>query len=364
MSVKIVHDNAASAPWDAAGDPRRGFGNFLAAVAQAAGGPRLSGQIDPRLRRTAAPSGTNEGIPSEGGFLVESETVLALELEMFEASVLADRCFPVEVGDRANGARVPLFDETDRTAGSRWGGVQVAWASEASEITASRPTTRVVDIELGRCRGLWYVTGEEVEDVTYLENVGLTAFGGELAFAVDEAITRGTGVGSPLGVLNGAGLVTVSAEVGQPAATVEARNLARMWARLPAASRRRAVWLVHPDAEGSLQSEGTALLGARSAVQYGDEGARIFGRPAFASEHCSALGTVGDVVLVDPGWYALLRKIGGPKGAGSMHVAFTTDEWAFRFTYRVNGCPMCTSAITPARGTNTVSPYVTLAARA
>jgi HK97 family phage major capsid protein len=89
---------------------------------------------------------------------------------------------------------------------------------------------------------------------------------------------------------------------------------------------------------------------------------RIKGRPVIPVEYCSTLGTVGDIICVDLGAYMLATK-GGVQQASSMHVAFTTDEMAYRATYRVDGQPVWRSAVTPANGTNTQSPYVVLATR-
>ena len=48
-----------------------------------------------------------------------------------------------------------------------------------------------------------------------------------------------------------------------------------------------------------------------------------------------------------------------------MHVAFTTDEMAFRATYRVDGQSVWNTVLTPFKGTgNTQSPFVGIAARA
>ena len=46
-----------------------------------------------------------------------------------------------------------------------------------------------------------------------------------------------------------------------------------------------------------------------------------------------------------------------------MHVRFTTDEMAFRATYRCDGESFWKSALTPFKGTKTQSPYVQLASR-
>ena len=63
------------------------------------------------------------------------------------------------------------------------------------------------------------------------------------------------------------------------------------------------------------------------------------------------------------GQYQLIDK-GGITKAESIHVQFLTEQTAFRFTYRVSGAPMWSKALTPANGTNTLSPFVKLDARA
>jgi HK97 family phage major capsid protein len=50
--------------------------------------------------------------------------------------------------------------------------------------------------------------------------------------------------------------------------------------------------------------------------------------------------------------------------ATSPHVQFVNDRTVFRFIQRVDGRPWVDSALTPRNGTNTVSPYVTVAVRA
>jgi hypothetical protein len=46
-----------------------------------------------------------------------------------------------------------------------------------------------------------------------------------------------------------------------------------------------------------------------------------------------------------------------------MHVAFLTDEMTFRITYRVDGEPIWNAPLTPYKGANTLSPFVTLQSR-
>jgi HK97 family phage major capsid protein len=64
--------------------------------------------------------------------------------------------------------------------------------------------------------------------------------------------------------------------------------------------------------------------------------ASLYGRPLIATEYNAAIGTVGDIALVDLSQYTIVDK-GGVQMANSMHVAFDTDEMRFRVTYRVDG---------------------------
>jgi hypothetical protein len=50
--------------------------------------------------------------------------------------------------------------------------------------------------------------------------------------------------------------------------------------------------------------------------------------------------------------------------AVSVHVRFLYDEQVFKFTYRVDGQPIWSSALTPFKGSNTLSPFVALQTRA
>jgi HK97 family phage major capsid protein len=74
------------------------------------------------------------------------------------------------------------------------------------------------------------------------------------------------------------------------------------------------------------------------------------------------LGTVGDIILVDLSQYLLIDK-GGIQTAASIHVRFVFDESCLRVILRVDGQPIWNSALTPYKGSNTLSPYVALATR-
>ena len=83
------------------------------------------------------------------------------------------------------------------------------------------------------------------------------------------------------------------------------------------------------------------------------------GKPVIETEYNATLGTVGDLVLADLTQYLFIQKL--LQTAASMHVAFATDEMAFRVTWRVDGKPAWVSALTPFKGSATQSPFVAIA---
>jgi HK97 family phage major capsid protein len=88
----------------------------------------------------------------------------------------------------------------------------------------------------------------------------------------------------------------------------------------------------------------------------------LMGAPIMEIEFASTLGTVGDIALVDLSQIVSISQ--GMQSMTSLHVYFTTEEQAFRTSFRLDAAPWQASALTPFQGTNTQSPIVLLATRA
>jgi HK97 family phage major capsid protein len=348
-------------------DPKGGFksfGEFLTAVIRADTG----GLVDARLKAT----GLGESVPADGGFLVAQEFINEILKRTYETGILASRCRRIPVGANANGIKIPAISETSRADGSRWGGVQAYWAAEAGTKTASTPQFRQISMELKKLIGLCYATDELLQDATALESIIMQAFSEEFGFKIDDALVRGDGAGKPLGVLNAPCLVTVAKEAAQDADTIATENILKMWRRLWAPSRPNSVWFINQDIETELELLTVAIgTGGVLAKLYDPPGSptnntpygKIKGRPVMPIEQCSTLGDKGDIILADFSQYLLIDK-GQMQNATSIHVKFVNDETAFRFVYRLDGQPMWNSALTPYKGSDTLSPFVTLAERA
>jgi len=315
----------------------------------------------------SAAQGAGIAIDSDGGFLVQTDFSTEIMQKMHDVGQLIGRVRRVPLGADANGIKLPMVDEKSRADGSRWGGIRGYWVAEGGAPTASQPTFAQLALELHKVAALGYATEELLSHVTAMTAIFTNGFAEELLFKVEDAIFEGDGAGKPQGFTNSPAIVTVDKETAQGAATVLYDNLKKMWARLDPRSRANAAWYINMDVEPALDDL-AKLIGTGGVepyfVAYSPSGVlTIKGRPVVTTEYASTLGTLDDIVLADLSQYAFIDR-GGVQQAQSLHVRFTTDEMAFRATYRCDGGGLWKEALTPFKGTNTTSPFVNLAARA
>ena len=327
------------------------------------------GVIDPRLFAGAA-SGLSQQVPSEGGFLVPPQMSNEIWNGMSESPYnLLGMCDQYTVtGDTLT---FNANAETSRVQGSLYGGVRAYWIAEADQFTGSKPKFRQMKLEPQELCALTYCTDKLLANSGPALGQYITrAASDAIMHLINQAIVEGSGSGQPLGLLNSACVVSVAKETNQLAATVNQINISKMWARLHPLARQSAVWLHNVDLEPQLDQLSTTVTNIAGSENVGGYANKVFdaerrtlkGRPLVPAEFCATLGTVGDLILVDLKKYAVGVR-GALETAMSMHVRFEYAETAFRFKFAVDGQTWLNSAITPAKGSNTLSTVVTLATR-
>lgn len=341
----------------------RSFGDFAVAVRN---GTMRGGDLDARLRAAAVSTYGNEGSGADGGFAVPPDYRSEILTKIFDEQSL------LGLTDRLQSSSNTLTIPTDET--TPWqtsGGIQAYWTAEGAAKTQSKPALGETTLKLHTLAALVPVTEELLEDAPAMGAYLNRKAPEKMEFKVSDAIVRGTGVGMPLGFLNSPALVTVAAEGAQTADTINATNIVKMFARMPAASRRTAVWLMHPDAEAQLplmtigQQPIYLPPGGLSGNMYGT----LLGRPVIPHQVAETVGDVGDIMFVDLKQYLTVTKTGNGRDSNglkqdiSIHLWFDQDMVAYRFTMRVAGAPWWASTMAQRDGSNAQSPYVVLAAR-
>jgi len=208
-------------------------------------------------------------------------------------------------------------------------------------------------------------TEELIEDAPRLNSRLTKGAARAINWKANESLLFGTGAGQPLGFDNSASKISVAKEGSQAAATIVAKNVAKMYSRVMNPS--RSVWFVNQD---TLPEFLTMTLGdqpiwiAPNGFMGNAAGGTLLGRPVMFSENCATLGTNTDIMLIDPMGYYLVKKSGGIKFNSSIHLYFDYDVQAFKWTFRLGGMPYLNAAVSPKNGSSTKSHYVTLATRA
>ena len=347
--------------------PFRNLGEQLKAVYDVA----TTHKHDSRLEKiNDAVLGGNEGTGADGGFAVQTDFASAIMDSAVEESELLRRIDRYTVGANSNSAKWLRVNETD-VSSAVFGGIQMYWASEGATVAASKPSFMEMKLDLEKMMGFAYVTEELLEDAPFMSGLIQRGFSLAADRLLTKAILTGDGAGKPLGILNSDALVTVAKESGQAAGTLLGANVNKMWHRHITRWRRNAVWVMHPDLEEqlpglSIQSNG----GSAEKFLWNPEGGfqnldyqTILGRPVLFEDFCSAVGSKGDILLLDPSQYILLTK-GTARMGWSVHVQWLTDQQCFRIVWRCNGAPKYNKPVTLNNSSNTRSSYVTLAARA
>jgi len=348
--------------------PDRGFkgiGEFATLVYEAKGAVPM----DPRFQMLAAITGMNQSTGSDGGFTVPPAFSTAiwdgLNTGADSLMSMTDN-YTVEGDSLTFNANA----ETSRATGSRYGGVRAYWVAEAIAPTVSKVKFRQLKLEPHEIACLVPMTNKllrnsQVAIEQYVERACIE----EMNFIIGDSIVNGDGAGKPTGFVGASGTVSVAKEAGQAAATIEKENIDKMWSRNHARARSGAVWFINQDCEPALEKL-SAVVGTGGVPVYLPAGgvtdtpnARLKGRPVMPIEYCATLGTVGDIALANLNYYAMGTQ-GTTETAISMHFRFDVAETMLRVSWAVDGQPWLASALTPFKGSNTLSPMVTLATRA
>jgi len=298
-------------------------------------------------------------VPSEGGFLIPEQLRSELLRVALETSIVRPRArvIPMET------LRVP-FPAIDATSNvsSVYGGIVGYWTEEGAALNASQASFGRVVLDAKKLTAYTEVPNELISDSigsfqAFIDEI----FPEALGFYEDYAFLRGTGVGEPLGVLNGSGIVSVTRAGGGNA--VDYLDIVNMYARMLPSSLSRAVWVASIDTFPSLAqmtvTGATMPLWLTGGQAIEGPPMSILGRPVFFTEKVPAAGTAGDLSFIDFGFY-LVGDRQVMSAMSSPHFKFQNDQTAYRIIERVDGRPWLNSAITPKNAGPTLSPFVRL----
>jgi HK97 family phage major capsid protein len=308
-------------------------------------------------------------VPADGGFLIPEVLRAELLRVSLEQSLVRKnaRVVPME----SLTVPYPMLDSTSN-ASSVYGGVVGYWTEEGGTLGDSAPKFGRIDLVAKKLTLYSEIPNELFSDsIISLQQFMNESYPEALAWFEDVAFTDGNGAGMPLGYLNAPAAVTVAKESGQSAGTILWENIVKAYSRMLPSSIARARWVAHIDTFPELATMALSVGTGGSAVWMGTPASdgsatppmTILGRPVDFTEKVSSVGTAGDINFVDFGYY-LIGDRQAMQAQTSTEYKFGNDKTAVRVIERVDGTPWIKSAITPRKGSNTLSPFVKVATRA
>jgi len=298
-----------------------------------------------------------ESIGASGGFLVPTEYLA--QLQMYDSDSLVVRPRATVIPMRRRSIQMPVLDQTGGAANTpAWfAGLTAYWTEEAASKTESEPNFKQIELVAHKLVLYTEASDELLNDSAIsLEAFLLALYRDAIRWYEERAFVRGTGVGQPQGIINAGATISVARTA---AATF---GLADIISMLESFRGRNPVWMItQAGMSNLLQLNGPAGNPSYVFIPNAREGApaTLFGFPVFYNEHCSAVGTAGDVILAD--WSKYL--IGDRQAVtidSSKHNRFQYDITSWRAVHRVDGQPWLSAPFTLADGISQTSPFVIL----
>jgi HK97 family phage major capsid protein len=317
---------------------------------------------DFRMKATVGSDEQGEYSDTYGGFAVPRTRAPGLLQVGFEGDPTAGLTQNVPMASPA----IDMVARTDKDhTSSVAGGFTVARRAETTAASSSRMALEMVSLKASSLFGLAYATEELLADspISFAALID-TGFRTQMGAHILNEKIRGLGGTEYIGVLNAACAVEIAKETNQAADTIVFDNVNKMAARCWGLG--SAIWLANHDARTQLVkislpigTGGVAMYQPSQASGFPD---MLWGRPVLYSEYMPTVGDAGDIAIVN--WSQYLEGVYQPiQSAESIHVRFVNHERTFKLWTRNCGAPWWRSALTPNKGSNTLSPIVTLAAR-
>lgn len=304
-----------------------------------------------------------------GGFLVPPEIsrelfVKPVETGLYSTIREASDFRPMS----SNMLKINAVQDDTHASENIFGGVLVRWTGEKRQGTPTPPKFERINVMPNKLMALIPVTQEELTFAPTLAATLSTLIGQAVQHFLIDKFLNGDGSGQVQGALdasNGA-LIAVAKETGQSADTIERENIVKMYSRCMNPG--NAIWIANYDTYPQLAALQVGVgTGGVLTFQTNDTSAppsMLLGRPVYLTEHMATLGDQGDIALIDWMGYVIGEVGAMSRAENSAHLRFDYDEVVFKWTQSIDGRSKWRTAQTPRYGSNTRSPFVTLAERA
>lgn len=300
-----------------------------------------------------------------GGYLAPPEYSNDFLRVAIEQTILGQRArqFPISGSE----IHVPMLDQTTaQAAGSTafTGGMIASWTGEAATRSETEPQFKQLSLKPNELAGYSKFSRNLMQDSgVAVQSLLEGLIRDTVAWYEDMNFLRGDGVAKPRGILGHPATVTVSR--GTPSHFTWP-DVAAMEAKLYSPSD-NAFWVIQTSVKADLfqlkDPANRLVFLPTSPPDQGSAQAKpkymLLGRPVYVTEKLPTLGTAGDVMLIDPSFYLVGRRM-ELEIAISDQAAFLNNQMVVRFIARTTGRPWLDKPFTLSDATTQVSPFVSL----
>jgi HK97 family phage major capsid protein len=329
----------------------RSFGDFLAEV-------RFNPNNSALTRRDLAKGEKRDlsmGNGPSAGYLVPETFDTTIRQVTPQTAIFRPRSMVIPGGSSPDAAYNMLALDQSGSKGV-YSGVAVKWIGEAgTRQDGGDPTLRNIKLEPKEVSAYVDITDKLLANSAAAGALVQQLLRAAIIGAEEDAFYTGSGVGKPLGIKGHASALTVTRNT---ATSVKWADIKSMFGKFMFGG--SPVWIMNqgclPQIMSLEDTNGNALWMPNAALGVGG---MLCGLPVLINDLNPALGTEGDLALVDLSYYYI--KDGSPLAIFidpySQKVNGTSRIYAF---WNVDGQPMLTSPITQRNGTTQVSPFVVL----
>lgn len=348
---------AAADPPPLGADEREWGRRFLAAML---GGGRAEG-----LERVTAAGDVQAVVTGaeleRGGALVPTETADRLMVARLAHARIRPLCRVEPMGSLTR--RVPAASDVDSDHPNLAPfGTRLRWVDPTADVSKTAAeggavtTPKLKQITLTARNLEMYVETAVAAAVDPVETLLATMrrlYGPVAGWIEDRAFIRGNGVGKPMGALASPARITVARAA---AGAISRADLAALEARVLPACFDVAVWMAAPTAVAQLKAIDAGALKVLDFDAMGRPILAFDGRRLIVTEHAPALGSAGDLALIDWGRYIVGdRKLLTVQISAEEPGAFRRLRWDVRGIARLDGQPDLAAPVALADGTTASS---------
>ncbi|MCK8826400.1 phage major capsid protein [Natroniella acetigena] len=311
-------------------------------------------RFNPRDKRLSETREMQMKSGADGGFTVPDEFLTDIMQVEPQDAIFRPRSTVIPAGDSPDASiSMPALDQTPES--NMYGGVEVSWLEEGGDKQETDAELYEIKLDPNEVAAYITVSDKLLRNAPALNALIERLLRGAILAAEDHKFYAGTGVGTPLGVLEAPATKFINRA---GANEIVYQDIVSMYSSMKmggsaiiTTTQTALPQLMQlEDTQGNLIWQPNAREGAPGS---------LLGIPVILNERSKTLGNKGDIMMMDLSYYMIKDGFGIAVDA-SEHVHFRKNKTVIKAFWNVDGQPWLKDKILLEDGETEVSPFVGL----